>query len=236
MRWIGPEDDATAAGRRLGGMVYLGTETRRDTWQGDVAIDPHLPVAKVGALYAGEGMPYWPNYRAIDSRVRASYLDWLAGGRDDPRIGPGYVFLFFYGIERRFFVDNPDPREKRLLLTEVERLLLAYGEHHSGLRYVDAFVEAARIAIDPSGNQEPCLGKPGYDLPLGLRVAIFVLPLFAGFLHHDVNDSARQPESATVEFVQNRPDSIDQPILLRREQNPRNADYGDSQLLRVRPA
>lgn len=171
-RWIGPEDDATVAGRRLGGMVYLGTETRRDTWQGGVAIDPYLPVAKVGALYAGEGMSYWPNYRAIDPRERATYLDWLAGGRDDPRIGPGYVFLFFYGIERRFFVDNPDPREKRLLLAEVERLLLAYGEHHSVRRYLDAFVEAARIVIDPSGDQEPCLGKPGYDLPLGLRVAI----------------------------------------------------------------
>ena len=172
MHWTGPEEDPTVAGRKLGGMVYLGTETRRDTWRAGVAIDPHLTVAKVGNQYAGEGMPYWPSYRAINPRERATYLDWLAGGRDDPQMGAGYVFLFFYGIERRFFVDNPDPREKRLLLAEVERLLLVYREHHSVRRYLDAFVEAARIVIDPSGDQEPCFGKSGYDLPLGLRVAI----------------------------------------------------------------
>ena len=155
-------------------MVYLGSEPRQDRWQrgGGALIDPSLAVARVGSDRDGEGMPYWPSYTDISPPARATYLDWLAGGRSDHRIGAGYVFLYFYGLERRFFVDDPTEDEKRLLVSEVRRLLNVYGGNHSVQRYLGAFLDAARIVLEPAGAAEPRFEKSGYELPLDLRVAI----------------------------------------------------------------
>ena len=83
VRWIGPSDTAVVAGRKIGGMLYLGPEPQRKSWshEGSAFIDPGLPVAKVGSDISGESMPYWPSYSDINPRARATYLDWLAGGR-----------------------------------------------------------------------------------------------------------------------------------------------------------
>lgn len=174
VRWIPPGGDATVAGRSIGGFVYIGSEGPQDDWYGTggMAIDPRLPVAKVGADIAGETMPYWPCYDDIDRRARATYLDWLAGDRTDERVGPGYVFLYFYGLERRFFVDAPDNEEKSLILAEVERLLSLYGENGSVRRYLGAFIDVAHIVLDPEGGAEATFQQIRYELPLGLRVAI----------------------------------------------------------------
>ena len=178
VRWVEPGSTSMVAGRKLGGMIYLGSEHARKQddsvlyRQGDPAIDPALPVAKNGTDFSGDGMPYWPSYRDISPLARATYLDWLAGGRSDRRIGPGYVFLYFYGLERRFFVDAPADEEKRLIVAETRRLLDIYGENHSVQRYLRIFLDAARIVLAPLGEAEPRFEKSGHELPLGLRVAI----------------------------------------------------------------
>ena len=173
-RWIESGKTVVVAGRRINGKIYLGPEPRRDTWSlaGSGFIDPRLSVAKIGSDYTGDSIPYWPRYGAISPRERATYLDWLASGRSDTRIGPGYVFLFFYGLERRFFLDASNEEEKRLLVAEVERLLAVYGENGSIRQYMTAFLDAARIVLDPTGDAEPRFERSGYELPLGLRVAI----------------------------------------------------------------
>ena len=174
-RWIEPGNTATVAGRTIGGMIYLGPGPRRESWgqEGNGFIDPGLPVAKIGSDISGESMPYWPSYSAINPRARATYLDWLAGGRADKRYGVGYVFLYFYGLERRFFVDFPADGEKRLLVAEAERLLGIYGENRSIHRYLGAFLDAAQIILEPVGQVEPHhFEKSGYELPLGLRITI----------------------------------------------------------------
>ncbi len=188
-RWIETGRVVPVAGRNINGMIYLGQEPRRDSWNmaGSGFIDPNLSIAKSGSDYAGDGMPYWPRYSDISPRERATFLDWLASGRSDTRIGPGYVFLFFYGLERRFFVDASDEEEKRLLVEEVERLLAIYGENSSVRRYMTAFLQAARIVLDPTGDAEPRFERSGHELPLGLRVAIGLMakerhPLSAGWL------------------------------------------------------
>ena len=175
-RWIEPGDEVTIAGRRIRGMIYLGSEPRRDSWkrEGGAFIDPGLSVAKIGSDLSGEGLSYWPSYRDISPRARATYLDWLAGGRSDKRIGTGYVFLYFYGLERRFFVDSPADQEKCLLTAEVRRLIDIYGDNHSVQRYLGAFLDAAQTVLEPSGETEPRFEseRTGYELPLGLRVSI----------------------------------------------------------------
>lgn len=175
LRWIGTEGRVTIAGRDVGGMIYLGSAQRRrhSDWAGGTFIDPDLPVARDGSDFSGAGLPYWPHYCDVDPQARATYLDWLAGGREDRRFAPGYVFLFFYGLERRFFMDDPTVAEKWALVEEVERLLLVYGENHSIRRHLGRFVDAARIVLAPSGDDvQPCSERSGYELSLGLRVAI----------------------------------------------------------------
>ena len=174
VRWIPSGEVTRVAGRELQGMVYIGSEPRPDGWYGhrDCAIDPRLPVAPAGADPCGDTLPYWPSYSAIDMSARATYLDWLVGDRADPHIGPGYVFLYFYGLERRYFVDDPPEDEKRFLVAEVERLLHRYGENASVQRYLGTFLDAARIALNPHGDADPTFEPSGYELPLGLRVAI----------------------------------------------------------------
>ena len=172
--WIGPGGDVRVAGRNLGGMIYVGSENRRDTWEqaNNALIDPGLPVARIGTDPAGESLPYWPSYRDITPRARATYLDWLTGGRADPQIGPGYVFLYFYGLERRFFQDSPAEGERHSLVAEVSRLLDIYGQNHSVRRYLGAFLNAAAVVLEPGGNHRPPFATSARELPLLLRIAI----------------------------------------------------------------
>ena len=157
-------------------MVYLGPAPAADGYwrSGNGFIDPRLKVSRSGTDVAGDGMPYWPRYADIAPQARAIYLDWLAGGRSDRSIGAGYIFLFFYGLERRFFVDEPSDDERRRIVKEVERLFGIYGENHSIRRYLGTFLETARTIDIPlkGADVEPRFERSNYELPLDLRVAI----------------------------------------------------------------
>ena len=164
----------TVAGRDIGGMVYLAPEQRQSAWEqmSRPFIDPRLPVLAEGVDFAGEGMPYWPSYSGIGPQARATYLDWLASGRADKRYSVGYVFLYFYGLEHRFFMDRPDEAEKELLIAEVERLLGVYGNNRSVRGYLGTFVDTAQATLGYEDKPEPGLERAGYELPLSLRVSI----------------------------------------------------------------
>ena len=175
LRWVNYEQSAVVAGRNIGGMVYLGPDRRQGalsaTWKPTIV--PTLPVAASGPDITGDGMPYWPSYSEIGPSSRAAYLDWLATGRSDRRYGVGHVFLYFYGLERRFFIDSPDLYERRLIINEVDRLLQIYGDHRSVRRYFESFVDAARACLASDEELETKLWTTaGYELPLGLRVAL----------------------------------------------------------------
>ena len=175
LRWVNYEQSAVVAGRNIGGMVYLGPDRRQGalsaTWKPTIL--PTLPVAASGPDITGDGMPYWPSYSEIGPNSRAAYLDWLATGRSDRRYGVGHVFLYFYGLERRFFIDSPDLYERRLIINEVDRLLQIYGDHRSVRRYFESFVDAARACLASDEELETKFWTTaGYELPLGLRVAL----------------------------------------------------------------
>ena len=174
MRWVEPGEVVTVAGRAIPGMIYLGSDSTRSgmAWEDNPFIDPKLRVATDDADVAGDSFSYWPSYGEIPPQARAAYLDWLADGRRDKRYGAGYVFLFFYGLERRFFVDSPSEEEKHALIAEAERLLRIYGENRSIRGYLGAFLDTARIVLPTEHEIEPQFESSGYELPLGLRVAI----------------------------------------------------------------
>lgn len=173
--WIPASETATVAGRDIGGMVYGGTPPflnnhgYRDKCR--AFIDPSLSVARTGGDRAGEGMSYWPGYSDISARSRATYLEWLASGRTDTSYDPGYMFLYFYGLERRFFVDQSDTDAKDII-AEVHRLVSLYPDNHSVKRYLGEFLDIAMLAETEFEALEPVFERQGWELPFSLKYAI----------------------------------------------------------------
>ena len=82
-------------------------------------------------------LPYWPCYSQISPDQRARYLSWLSGGKDQDIDEIGYVFLYFYGLERRALIEGKD---LNLIVPEVHRLLNRYRNSSSFDSYLGGFL------------------------------------------------------------------------------------------------
>lgn len=178
--WVPAGETATVAGRKIGGMVYVGTGL--DSVAPQRGTEPALldPRQNVGWGYPDERgrlMTYWPYYVAMHPDSRRAHLEWLADGRG-PGAYIGYVFLFFYGIERRVLVDAVESEhawaETDVLMAEVERLLTLYGANRSFRGYAGSFLSLVRIARRPFNTEalEPPMERIGMEPPLTLRLAL----------------------------------------------------------------
>jgi len=135
-RFLGPGASIEVAGRRLDSpLVYVATELRSDEDASTIVTS-----CAVGDPNRAMPLPYWPQYTAADPSQRAVYLDWLASGRANPDTPIGYVFIFFYGLERRVFVDREDAE---LACSEVARLRSIYKSSNSFTRYTAEFLAFA---------------------------------------------------------------------------------------------
>lgn len=173
--WIPSTEMATVAGRNIGGMVYVGKPAIINRhgfhYKCRAYIDPSLSVARKGSGKVVDDMPYWPNYSDISPRCRSTYLDWLASGRCDKSYNPGYMFLYFYGLERRIFVDQ-SKEDFEDIISEVRRLKSRYQDNHSVKRYLGEFLDIATLILKNPNEIEPVFERQGWDLPYSLKYAI----------------------------------------------------------------
>nr|WP_300011112.1 TerB N-terminal domain-containing protein [Pseudonocardia sp.] len=181
-RWIPSGQDMEVGGYAIpGGMLYVGSGLRAAT--GDVEpalIDPALRINKRNPDLCGQGMDYWPSYSTIPPACRAAYLAWLAGGRSDPRAYIGYVFLYFYGLERLVLIDAPRHAPLRhgvpAATAEVCRLLQVYGENRSFGSYASSFLELlAMLDLDPpatAAGPPPERAPQHWEAPVALRAGL----------------------------------------------------------------
>lgn len=163
--WVPPGESVSVHGRTLSdGMVYVGPDLPALDRYGDTdpaLINPRLRADSKRPDRSGQHLDYWPSYDSIPRSSRAAYLDWLADGRRDPATPIGYVFLFFYGLERRILVDADVSAEARSevpeLIAEVEDLLSVYGDRNSSFRgYANRLLRYARLAhglTDAAGDE-----------------------------------------------------------------------------------
>jgi uncharacterized tellurite resistance protein B-like protein len=162
-----------------GGFIYVGRGLleERSGRPDPALIDPGLPVNPQACDHSGARMSYWPSYSAIEPGCRAAYLQWLADGRRAPGAYIGYVFLYFYGLERRLLVDAESSAaaraERAALVQEVRRLLGIYGTNGSFrgyaenlLSYMSLADSSRRYLTPPPGQQE------GWGLPFELRLGL----------------------------------------------------------------
>ena len=145
--------------------------SRRSSTRG-LPVDPRAPD------YAGTKMGYWPSYSSIPPDCRAAYLHWLLDGRRAPGAYIGYVFLYFYGLERRLLVDSqrsPAARaEHPALVREVERLLRIYGANGSFSGYAGNLLRFLSLAGGPRRylSAPPPAQQEAWELPFELRLGL----------------------------------------------------------------
>lgn len=180
-RWVPADESATVSGFSLpGGMLYVGSALggRHDAQEPSL-INPKLRIAKTHVDIEERLMPYWPSFHSISTEARRAYLQWLEAGRSDPQADTGYVFLFFYGLERRVLIDAVnDPQAKAeipLIVEEVQRLLSIYGGNRSFRGYAGGFLDyLSNTTVDPNLylGPPPQVAAYSYEMPLPLRVGL----------------------------------------------------------------
>lgn len=166
-----------------GGLLYFGSGlTRMDGSQPEPAlIDPKLPVSDIAsANYRQRLLSYWPSYSEISADARAAYIKWLVNGRCDPLTDIGYVFLYFYGLERRALVDaKTDAMAKAELpkiIQEVERLLEVYHDNGSFIYYANGLPDFLKLGCAETFSPKQYLSSPpeiiSGILPVSLKLAL----------------------------------------------------------------
>ncbi|MEW8437593.1 MAG: TerB N-terminal domain-containing protein [Candidatus Thiodiazotropha taylori] len=179
--WVAPGANRSIKGYELGDMIYFGTGLAGNS--GTIIepslIDPNLRINTKGADYTVRQLNYWPSYTQASPEARNAYLKWLAQGRDDPKADIGYVFLYFYGLERRALVDSFESQQAQnelaVIEQEVHRLLSIYSDNSSFYHYASSFRDwltlrrgSLSCPVDPPALDEQsgltlthryCLGK-----------------------------------------------------------------------------
>ncbi|RYF37979.1 MAG: Tellurite resistance protein TerB, partial [Cytophagaceae bacterium] len=161
-------------------MFYIGSTlgSRHDAQEPSL-INPKLRIAKNYVDLNERLMSYWPSFHSITPQARRGYLQWLAGGRSDPLADTGYVFLFFYGLERRALIDpiydSKVINEVPLIVDEVRRLLSIYRGNGSFRGYAEGFLDyLGNRAVDANLylGQPPNVADHSYEMPLPLRIGL----------------------------------------------------------------
>lgn len=118
--WFGPGQSLKVSGFSLQGPCVYASSGDASSY--DWATDPseillqaevrrpRTPITEMG---------YWPWYSRLQPEARFRYLEWLATGRTSLPDAEGFLFLYYYGLERRLLVDESD---REWGLQEVVRL------------------------------------------------------------------------------------------------------------------
>lgn len=181
VRWLSAGEPIEVAGEKIpGGLIYVGEDRNSRYGSSEPSlINPKLKVARGIVDIAERLTSYWPSYDNISPEARRAYLQWLSSGRKAPHANIGYVFLFFYGLERRVFVDAKTDRaaaaEIPTIMAEVERLLSIYDENHSFNTYASRFVDFLRQGQVLARRYQEAPPRPlpyGYEMPIELRIGL----------------------------------------------------------------
>ena len=172
--WVPKGKTVKVSGMEIShGMIYVGSKLRSQKYGGvdNCLINPKLKVAAHSGIYDVDTIGYWPSYDGLSPKARRKYLMWLEGGAKDPDANISFAFLYFYGLERRLFLDKSFD-EAESLLSEMGRLQRIYPDNRSLERYVENALSFATI-FDPISTSIPTLEIPkrsSWELPMSVSL------------------------------------------------------------------
>ena len=141
-RWI-REGESVIVGKHTitKGRFYFGG-ILSGRYDGDVEsslIDKTLQIANADYKFQDNSLGYWASYNALSPKCRGAYLEWLKSNRDMSDVPIGYLFIYFYGLERRVLLDYSEAKasdeELQEICNEVIRLQSIFNENYSFLNY-----------------------------------------------------------------------------------------------------
>src|SRR5699024_4748744 len=157
-----------------GGLIYVGKNLAKASRNYGLnvepaLINPRLSINKKSPDYEGSTLNYWPSYSNLTPNARAAYLEWLANGKKDPNMPIGYVFLYYYGLERRLLHDldggikENSQYEVELIKDEIRRLLDIYGTNSSFRRYASQLLDLFKLFDDGQKDLIKALDNESLD-------------------------------------------------------------------------
>jgi hypothetical protein len=179
-RWVPPGESVEINGVTIdGGMLYVGTSLPAKNGMPDPAlIDPSKNIAKI-ADFSERLTNYWPSYSDVSPQARKAYLNWLVDGKSHPDADIGYVFMYFYGLERRVLVDGVNDIgaavERSQIANEISRLISVYDSKSSSfVGYASRLLAYLELAGHPTKLYQKAVPKLALtaELPYYLRLAI----------------------------------------------------------------
>ncbi|MFO6423027.1 TerB N-terminal domain-containing protein [Motilimonas sp. KMU-193] len=150
-RWVSEDEQLSVNGRQLTkGFFYFGGVMNSLDGYGiePSLVDDKRPASSTSVdseIYTDESLGYWPSYASLSKGCRGAYLDWLASDRSNPNTPIGYVFIYFYGFERRVIENKSNSQisdeEYIAIFEEVLRLHTVFNANRSFRGYSANFLE-----------------------------------------------------------------------------------------------
>lgn len=179
-RWIKPGELVEIGGFKItSGLFFYGK------WMNsfdEYSVEPSLinTQCKIGDLeYEQERIDYWSSYSDLTKNQRAIYLNWLSKNKALENINIGYVFIFYYGLERRILEDlkdfsNQNKKEASVISQEIINLLKIYGnKSNSFLFYSSSFLNYIKYYFDIVDISDDLLQKACSDsYPLSFKIKL----------------------------------------------------------------
>jgi uncharacterized tellurite resistance protein B-like protein len=152
-KWINPSEVIQISSFKISkGFFYYGGQLKAiNGYETDASlVDGSLSI-NYSISVDVDDLGYWPKYNSLSKNARGRYLNWLSSERNDLNTPIGYIFLYFYGIERRILVDYQKKQvsddECLELYNELVRLRKIYGSNKSFYNYATNLIEYLSIAV-----------------------------------------------------------------------------------------
>ena len=141
-RWIASNETIIVGKHTISGGHFYSGGILAGRYEGDIEsslVDNTLQIANADYTFQDTSLGYWASYNALSPKCRGAYLEWLKSDRDMADVPIGYLFIYFYGLERRVLLDYDDGDvedcELQEICNEILRLQEIFKDNYSFSSY-----------------------------------------------------------------------------------------------------
>ncbi|MBO6761605.1 MAG: TerB N-terminal domain-containing protein [Roseivirga sp.] len=153
-KWIMPGEEVSIKSKTISkGLFYFGGVLKGENYNETESslVDETLQIKESQYTYTDSSLGYWPSFIDLSPSCRGAYIDWLASDRDMSDTPIGYLFIYFYGLERRIIKDYKDglvgDEECLQICNEIIRLRSVFRDNYSFNSYSSNLLEYISITL-----------------------------------------------------------------------------------------